>query len=44
MLFLKGYNHFGMQIFRTDENGEIRISVNHKGRILVKKFIEEYSD
>ena len=40
MLFLKGYNHFGMQIFRTDENGEISISVNHNGRIRVKKFIK----
>ena len=39
MLFLKGYNHFGMQIFRTDENGEISISVNHRSRIRVKKFI-----
>ena len=44
MLFLKGYNHFGMQIFRTDENGEIRISVNRKGKIRVKKFIEKYSN
>lgn len=30
-----------MQIFRTDRNGEISISVNDKGRIRVKKFIEE---
>lgn len=28
-----------MQIFRTDENGEINISVNDKGKILVKKFV-----
>ena len=39
MLFLKDYNYFGMQIFRTDENGEVRISVNYKGKIRVKKFI-----
>lgn len=30
-----------MQIFRTDENGEISISVNHKGDMYVKGFIEE---
>lgn len=41
MLFLKGYNHFGMHIFRTDEDGEICINVNRKGRIRVKKFIED---
>lgn len=29
-----------MQIFRTDENGEIRINVNSKGNIQIKKFIE----
>ena len=37
---LERLQSFGMQIFRTDENGEIHISVNHKGRICVKKFIE----
>ena len=41
MLFLKGCNHFGIQISRTDKNGEISISVNHKGRIRMKKFIED---
>ena len=44
MLFLKGYKHFGMQIFRTDENGEISISVNHKRKVRMRKFIEKYSD
>ena len=32
---------FGMQIFRTDQDGEISIKVNHKGRIDIEKFIEE---
>lgn len=44
MLFLKDYKHFGMQVFRTDENGEIRISVNRKGKVRVRKFIEKYSN
>ena len=32
-----------MQIYRTDEDGEITIFVNNKGGFYIKKFIENWT-
>ena len=33
--------NFGCKIYRTDQMGEIMINIDNKGRIKVKKFIEQ---
>ena len=40
MLFLKDYKHFGMQIFRTDENGQIVVALI-EDEATVKTFYKE---
>lgn len=37
---LERLKSFGMQIFRTDEKGEINISINRKGKIYVEEYIK----
>lgn len=37
---LNRLSNYGTKIYRTDENGEISISINIKGEVRVKKFIK----
>lgn len=41
MRLLKGLIKFGTRIYRTDVNGEITIVINNKGKIKVKKIIDD---
>ena len=36
--------HFGTKIYRTDQNGEISITVNNKGNVKIRKFIQNIKD
>ena len=36
---LKGLKTYGTKVYRTDEDGEIVITINKKGRIKVRKTI-----
>lgn len=38
--FWKGYNGGGSKIFRTDEDGEITIRINRKGKIWINKMLK----
>ena len=39
LLVLERLNNYGTKIYRTDEDGEISIIVNRKGKVKIKKFI-----
>lgn len=39
MEYLKGLKIYGTKVYRTDENGEIVITINKKGRIKIRKTI-----
>ena len=40
MKFQKDCKNIGIKVYRTDENGEINLIVDKKGKIKLKVFIE----